>query len=558
MTTILDEESLLPPKRVPNPRGTPESLAKARAAKTKKLAQGGLTFAEAFDTKFQDWFDGPTWKPWRTVGKAIFGEEMSAEELAEFQSFTGRTLAPTTQAREVWMAIGRRAGKDWFCAAVIVYLACYRKHTFKVGDLARVMLLAVDMDQASESFRYICELIDSIPECAALVKGKPNTKQGMLRLTLKNRIEILVKPADKRRVRGRTVIAIVASEIAFWTDQETHQNPAIEVLRALRPSMLGVRNAILLAVSSPYRRKGVHFDMIDTHWAKDGDRILALRASTMAMRPDESDDFLAFLEEEQRLDPVSFDAEYRGNFRKDLEDFVTLEQVEAAIVPGRSVLLPTPGMRYLGFLDAAGGGGQDSAALSIAALVNGKAVCCRVVEWKPPFSSVGVAAQIAEILAEYGVRSLTGDNFSGATWQDILQTAGVGRYVVEPKAKSDLYRDLIPALNGQLVELLDPKTGPTQARATNQLLALERSASRGGKDLIAHPRNGHDDVINAVTGSLLLALRSKAQFEPVSFAWNPCDRGPKGAVVDAYGTRHLGGDMFRAKDGAIFRDPRGL
>ncbi len=87
------------------------------------------------------------------------------------------------------------------------------------------------------------------------------------------------------------VIAVVASEIAFWTDQETHQNPAIEVLRALRPSMLGVRNAMLLAVSSPYRRKGVHFDMIDTHWAKDGDRILALRASTMAMRPDESDDF---------------------------------------------------------------------------------------------------------------------------------------------------------------------------------------------------------------------------------------------------------------------------
>jgi hypothetical protein len=558
---MLDEATLPPMRRVPNPRGTPESLAKARAARAKRLAQGGFTFAEAFDTKFKDWFDGPTWQPWRTVGKAIFGEPMTAEELAEFQSFTGRTLAPTTQAREVWMAIGRRAGKDWFCAAVIVYIACYRKHAFKVGDLARVMLLAVDMDQASESFRYICELIDSIPECAALVKGKPNTKQGMLRLTLKNRIEILVKAADKRRVRGRTAIAIVASEIAFWTDQETHQNPAIEVLRALRPSMLGVPDAILLAVSSPYRRKGVHFDMIDQHWAKDGDRILALQASTMAMRPDTSEDFLSFLEEEQRLDPVSFDSEYRANFRKDLEDFVTLEQVQAVIVPGRAGLTPLMlprGTRFLAFLDAAGGGGQDSAALSIAALVNDKAVCCRVAEWRPPFSSVGVAVQIAEILGQYGIRSLTGDNFSGATWRDILLKAGVGRYVVEPKAKSDLYRDLIPALNGQLVELLDPKTGPTQARVTNQLLALERSASRGGRDLIAHPRNGHDDVINAVAGSLLLALRTTAQFAPISTAWNSSERTSSGTVIDAYGTRHLGGDTFRAANGTVFHDPRGL
>jgi len=322
--------------------------------------------------------------------------------------------------------------------------------------------------------------------------------------------------------------------------------------------MLGVRDAILLAVSSPYRRKGVHFDMIDQHWAKDGDRILALQASTMAMRPDTSDDFLSFLEEEQRLDPVSFDSEYRANFRKDLEDFVTLEQVQAVIVPGRASVLRTTGVRYVAFLDAAGGGGQDSAALSIAALVNGKAVCCRVAEWRPPFSSVGVAVQITEILGEYGIRSLTGDNFSGATWKDILLKAGVGRYVVEPKAKSDLYRDLIPALNGQLVELLDPKTGPTQARVTNQLLALERSASRGGRDLIAHPRNGLDDVINAVVGSLLLALRTTAQFAPISAAWNAGERTLSGTVIDAYGTRHLGGDTFCAANGTVFHDPRGL
>src|SRR5262249_38294833 len=70
--------------------------------------------------------------------------------------------------------------------------------------------------------------------------------------------------------------------------------------------------------------------------------------------------------------------------------------------------------------------------------------------------------------------------------------AGVQRYTIETKPKSDLYRDLIPAVNGGLVELLDPATGPTQARVVSQLLALERHASRQGKDAIAqdHSRRG--------------------------------------------------------------------
>jgi len=125
-----------------------EALARsraARAARARRLrdAAGPTTFAEAFDTVFADWFAGPTWRPWRTVGKAVFGEPLSDAELEEYRQFTGRTEAPSAPAREVWLMVGRRAGKDWFSAAVVVYLACYRTHPLKVGDLGRVMLFAV-------------------------------------------------------------------------------------------------------------------------------------------------------------------------------------------------------------------------------------------------------------------------------------------------------------------------------------------------------------------------------------------------------------------------------
>ncbi len=303
-----------------------ESLARLRAdraarARLRRDAAGPTTFSQAFDTVFADWFAGPTWRPWRTVGKAVFGEPLSDAELEEYRQFTGRTQAPTAPAREVWLVVGRRAGKDWFSAAVVVYLVCYRTPPLKVGDLGRVMLFAVDMDQAAECYRYICELIDTVPELRAMVRGR-SIKLGMLRLDLDNRIQIVVKPADKRRVRGRTVLAVVASEIAFWWDDETNANPATEVLRTLRPSRLGVPGALLLAVSSPYARKGVLWEAHQAHWGKDDDRVLIWKASTMDMRPDTSPEFLTFLEEELRADPVAFDAEYRANFRRDVEAYV--------------------------------------------------------------------------------------------------------------------------------------------------------------------------------------------------------------------------------------------
>jgi hypothetical protein len=63
----------------------------------------------------------------------------------------------------------------------------------------------------------------------------------------------------------------------------------------------------------------------------------------------------------------------------------------------------------------------------------------------------------------------------------------------------------------QLVELLDPKTGPVQERAKQQLLALERTVSKQGKDAIGHGRGGVDDVINAVAGACLLARKTQSE-----------------------------------------------
>jgi hypothetical protein len=48
-------------------------------------------------------------------------------------------------------------------------------------------------------------------------------------------------------------------------------------------------------------------------------------------------------------------------------------------------------------------------------------------------------------------------------------------------ATSDLYRELLPAINSRMVMLLD------QPRSVSQLCSLERHVGRSGRDAIDHP-----------------------------------------------------------------------
>jgi hypothetical protein len=73
---------------------------------------------------------------------------------------------------------------------------------------------------------------------------------------------------------------------------------------------------------------------------------------------------------------------------------------------------------------------------------------------------------------------------------------------VSDKTKSDIYRDLLPLLNSNQVELLD------LPRLHSQLASLERRTARGGKDSIDHPPGQHhDDVANALAGAIVYATQ---------------------------------------------------
>jgi hypothetical protein len=109
-----------------------------------------------------------------------------------------------------------------------------------------------------------------------------------------------------------------------------------------------------------------------------------------------------------------------------------------------------------------------------------------------------VVSEFAAILKSYRLTYVYGDRY-GAQWvADAFKRHGIDLRK-SPHDRSELYLNLLPALNAGRVKLLD------LARMRSQLLALERRTIRGtGRDKIDHPTAGADDLINSVAGSLVM------------------------------------------------------
>ena len=187
-------------------------------------------------------------------------------------------------------------------------------------------------------------------------------------------------------------------------------------------------------------------------------------------------------------------AEYLAEFRTDVEGFVTLEVVESCVGEHRE-MLPAAGVTYSAFVDPSGGS-EDAMTLAIAHKTtgpDGRVIVDAVREVRPPFSPSAVVDDFAALLQRYGISRVVGDHYGGEFVKEPFRRHGIS-YEVSKKAKSDLFRDMLPLLNSGQVVL------PRHDRLIAQIVGLERRVSRAGRDSIDHAPGGHDDIANAVAG----------------------------------------------------------
>ncbi len=440
------------------------------------------------------YFSGPSWATWRAILRAAEGLPLDEDQLRLFRAVAERD-PPTRRVRELWVIAGRRSGKDSIASAIATVAAMGDYSGYlRPGERSTVMCLACDRDQARIVHRYIAGYFSRIPLLKPLVERE--TADG---IELTNDVEIIIATNSFRAVRGRTIALAILDEAAFWRD-ETTSTPDVETYNAVEPGMVTIPGAMLIGISSPYRRGGLLYRKFAESYGKPDDDVLVVKGPSTTFNPTLP---ARIIDAALERDPDVAAAEWLGEFRNDISDFVSREVVEAAVVPGRYELPPVAGISYYGFVDVSGAG-ADSMTLAVAHRgSDGRGILDLVREVRPPFSPESVVAEFAELLHIYRVARIIGDRWGGE-WP--VEAFARHKIVYEQSArpKSDIYRDFLPLLNSGRLELLDHK------RLVSQTCSLERRTARGGKDSIDHPAGLHDDVINAVAGALVAVTERPA------------------------------------------------
>ena len=105
------------------------------------------------------------------------------------------------------------------------------------------------------------------------------------------------------------------------------------------------------------------------------------------------------------------------------------------------------------------------------------------------------AEWVRTTFAAYGIRY---DRATTTAWKEGSQQKNK---VAKPR--SQLYAELLPILHAGEIEL------PDDDLLVVQLSSLERRTRSGGRDIIDHPPNCHDDLANAVAGAANYATQRR-------------------------------------------------
>jgi hypothetical protein len=171
------------------------------------------------------------------------GEPLTDAERVVFKRCTGRERESGEQVEELWAIIGRRGGKSFAIAVLIVFLAIFRdyRHVLTVGERAVVLCLAQNQEQARVVYGYVCGIIEAVPLLAPLIRLKSSEA-----LSLTNGVEVEIRAASFRGLRGVTCVAVVCDEICFWLNADTSA-------RATRRASTGGAARACLALASAWR-----------------------------------------------------------------------------------------------------------------------------------------------------------------------------------------------------------------------------------------------------------------------------------------------------------------
>jgi hypothetical protein len=274
---------------------------------------------------------GESWSFWRAVLRMLFHLPLSPDETSLMLRHTGRTKLFSSALGELWLCLGRRAGKSRIISAIAVYLAAFVDYraVLAPGELGVIVLCAPSQRQARVLLHYVSAFLCSTPMLARMIKSE--TDSGV---ELSNGISIEIFSSSFKRVRGVTVVAALVDEIAFLPLDEFSAEPDSELLYALRGAMGTIPNSLLICSSTPHAQRGELHKAHQQHFANDDSPICFLNADSLTANPALNP---RVVEQAFISDAVIAASEYGENgsvsFRTDVESFLSAEVLESIVNP---------------------------------------------------------------------------------------------------------------------------------------------------------------------------------------------------------------------------------
>jgi hypothetical protein len=289
-------------------------------------------------------------------------------------------------------------------AGIACHSALLNRHRLAPGETGYALVLSQTKDQAGLVLDYARSFIEASPVLRQEIEAITSNE-----IRLRRNLAIAVHPNSFRSVRGRTLVACVFDESAFWRDEDSAL-PDIEAYRAVLPS-LATTNGMFVGISSPYQRRGLLHQKFKDFFGQNDPDVLVIKGESLLFNPTLPE---SVINKALADDPEGNVAEWAAEFRIDVAAFLSDADIDTCVDSDRPLELPPrKDVTYHAFADPSGGR-HDAFCLAIGHRDGDRTVIDVLRGRYPPFDPKLATVEYAALLKEYRIRAVTGDNYAAA------------------------------------------------------------------------------------------------------------------------------------------------
>lgn len=440
---------------------------------------------------------------------------------------------PEKRPREVAILSGIRTAKSLMsaCAAFHMSQTC-DVSSLGPGEVPRVSVVSLQKDLADVVFGHLVGRALASPLLRPLILGEPSTDSIHFRHPTGRPIQVKVVAGSRA---GATLVARWSAGCIF--DEFPRMVGGDDAIVNWHDS----RDAVLLRllpgaqiwdIGSPWAPYGPAYELVTEHLGKPTEALVVVRAPAPDMNPVW---WTPERVEKAKEDPDVYRTDVLAEFSTAEEALFSAESVDRCTRKDRAHIPYKPGNTYYAAMDPATRG--NGWTLAIATREAGHTIVVRADEWvgsrHEPLEPSAVLAEIAGILASYGLTSVDSDQWMG----DALVTLGrqVGLNIVpwrlNERDRAERYLAIRTRMDSNELEI------PPVSKMRTDLLHVRKRLTPGGMGIVLPMTSDGRHCDFAPTLMLVLSRLLPEPVTPKTLNEDPETRRMRERVLERWGKR---------------------